>query len=87
MTEVPVSSQDQADGIALAEIERSARRFARGRGVCVGNDAIRAGTLINLSGLGSPIDGAYYILATRHIVSAQTGYTTEFTFCSNSFGS
>jgi len=87
VTDVPVSSQDQADGIALAEIERSARRFARGTGVCIGNDSIRAGTLINLSGLGSPIDGAYYILATRHIVSTQTGYTTEFTFCSNSFGS
>jgi phage protein D len=87
ITDVPVSSQDQATSIAEAEMERIARQFARGTGTIQGNDAVRAGTIVALDGLNTPFNGNYFVLATRHIISPRTGYTTEFTFCSNSFGS
>lgn len=87
ITDVPVSTQDQANAIALAELERLARQFARGTGTISGNDQVRAGTVVNLDGIAAPFNGAYYVLASRHIISPRTGYTTEFTFCSNTFGS
>ncbi len=87
ITDVPVSSQSQASAIALAEMERLSRQFARGTGTIQGNDAVRAGTVITLAGVHAPFDGSYFVLASRHIISPRTGYTTEFTFCSNSFGS
>ncbi len=87
ITDVPVSSQDQATAIATAEMERLARQFCRGTGTIQGNDQVRAGTVVALDGLNSPFNGNYFVLATRHIISPRTGYTTEFTFCSNSFGS
>ncbi len=87
ITDVPVGSQTQADAIALAEMERLARQFARGTGTIQGNDRVRAGAVVAFSGLNSPNDGSYYVLASRHIISNRTGYTTEFTFCSNTFGS
>ncbi len=87
ITDVPVSSQSQASAIALAEMERLSRQFARGTGTIQGNDAVRAGSLVTLAGVHAPFDGSYFVLASRHIISPRTGYTTEFTFCSNSFGS
>jgi phage protein D len=87
ITDVPVATQSQANAIALAEMERLSRQFARGTGTVQGNENLRAGTVVNFSGLNAPFDGAYYVLASRHIISLRTGYTTEFTFCSNSFGS
>ncbi len=87
ITDVPVSTQDQATAIATAEMERLARQFARGTGTIQGNDQVRAGTLVALDGLNTPFNGSYFVLASRHIISPRTGYTTEFTFCSNSFGS
>ncbi len=87
ITDVPVGSQDQATAIAEAEMERIARQFARGTGTIQGNDQVRAGTVVTLDGLNAPFNGNYFVLASRHIISPRTGYTTEFTFCSNSFGS
>ncbi len=87
ITDVPVSTQSQASAIALAEMERLARQFVRGTGTVQGNEELRAGTVVNLSGLNPPYDGAYFVLASRHIISLRTGYTTEFTICSNTYGS
>ncbi len=87
ITDVPVSSQTQANDIALAEMERLARQFARGTGTVHGNDLVRAGSVVDLQGINAPFNGKYYVLASRHIISPRTGYTTEFTICSNSFGS
>ena len=87
ITDVPVSSQEQATAIAKAELERLARQFVRGTASIQGDDQLRAGVLVEFKGLSSPYDGKYYVMASRHIVSNRTGYTTEFTFCSNTFGS
>jgi len=87
ITDVPVSSQAMANAIAKAEIERIARQFCHGTGSIQGNDAVRAGSMVNFSGLASKQDGKYYIVSSRHVISNRSGYTTEFTFCSNTYGS
>jgi uncharacterized protein len=87
ITDIPCSSQSAADSAARAEMERISRQFAKGSASVQGNDKIRAGARVKLSGLGTPQDGTYFILSSRHIVNTRSGYVTEFTFCSNTFGS
>lgn len=86
ITDVPVSSQAQAEAIARHEMNRIARQFARGSATIQGQDKVRAGTMLNVSGLQQGMNGSFYILASRHIVSNRTGYSTEVSFCSNCMG-
>jgi phage protein D len=87
ITDVPVSTQEAANQIAKAEMERIARQFAKGSANMKGNDQVRAGARVQLKGLSAPQDGTYFIVSSKHTVNANSGYTTEFTFCSNTFGS
>jgi phage protein D len=87
ITDVPVSSQSMANAIAKAEMERIARQFCHGSCSMKGNDSVRAGTMLEFDGLSKNFKGKYYVMASRHIISARTGYTTEAMICSNTFGS
>lgn len=87
VTDVPVSSQGMANAVAKAEMERLARQFCHGSGSIQGNDAVRAGSMVKFAGLSNNLDGNYYVVGSRHVISNRSGYTTEFTFCSNTFGS
>ncbi len=87
ITDVPVATQSQANQIAKAEMERLARQFCHGTCTVVGNDQIRAGTMVEFSGLPNGLNGKFYVMATRHVISNRSGYTTELTFCSNTMGS
>ena len=86
ITDVPITSQSQADTLAKAEMNRLARQYGKGSCTVDGNDALRAGSVVEFAGLNQPHNGKYYILATRHIISHTGGYLTEFTFCSNTSG-
>ncbi len=86
ITDVPVGSQAMANDLAKAEMNRLARQFARGSCVIDGNDQLYAGALVEFEGLQVPHNGKYYIISTRHVITAQTGYTTEMTFCGNTLG-
>lgn len=87
ITDVPVTSQAMANAVAKAEMERIARQFVHGTGSIQGNDAVRAGSMVNFQGLAGNNDGKYYVVGSRHVISNRSGYTTEFTFCSNTYGS
>lgn len=87
VTDVPVSSQSMAKEVAKAELERLARGFCRGSATVQGDDTIRAGSMVEFAGLPSGQNGKVFVLASRHVISGRTGYTTEFTFCSNTLGS
>jgi phage protein D len=87
ITDVPVNSQAMANQIARAEMERHARQFCRGSCSVAGDPSIRAGTMVDFSGLPQGQNGKFYVVASRHIISVRTGYTTEMTFCSNTMGS
>jgi uncharacterized protein len=86
VTDVPVTTSSLAQDIATAELERIARQFIRGTGTIGGDDRVRAGACIKLTGFGAIWDGKYLVMASRHVVGAGSAYKTEFTFCSNSFG-
>ena len=86
ITDVPVSTQEQADMLAKAEMERLARRFGRGKAVIVGNGSLRAGSTVTMDGFGQGINGDHYVVSTRHIIRPQVGYRTEVAFCSNTMG-
>lgn len=86
ITDVPVSTQEQADMLAKSEMERLARRFGRGKAVIVGNGSLRAGSTITMDGFGQGINGDHYVVSSRHIIRPQVGYRTEVTFCSNTMG-
>jgi phage protein D len=86
VTDIPVQTQIVAKALATVEMERLARQFCRGTASIQGDDTVRAGTMVEFSGLNEGQNGKYFIIATRHIVSSRTGYTTELTFCSNTMG-
>jgi phage protein D len=87
ITDVPVNSQGQATVLAKAEINRLARQFCHGSCTSDGNDQLRAGAMVTFAGLSSGNNGKFYIVSSRHVITAQSGYLTEFTFCSNTLGS
>ncbi len=87
VTDIPVTNQIAATGIAKAELDRLARQFCRGSAAVQGDETVRAGTMVEFAGLPEGQNGKYFVLATRHIISSRTGYTTELTFCSNTMGS
>lgn len=87
ITDVPVSTQAMADAVAKSEMERLARQFCHGSCSISGKDTVRAGGMIEFEGLPSGNNGKFAVMATRHIISNRSGYTTEITFCSNTMGS
>lgn len=86
ITDVPVSSQAQANELAKSELNRLARQFAKGSCTVEGSDKLRAGTVVKFEGLPNQHNGNFYIISSRHIVTPNSGYLTEISFCSNSFG-
>lgn len=86
ITDVPVTTQEMADELAKAEMERIARRFGRGKAVIVGDGHLRAGSTLNIEQLGKGVNGAHYVISSRHVIRPQVGYQTEVTFCSNTMG-
>jgi phage protein D len=87
ITDVPVASQDQANEVAKAEMNRLARQFGKGTCVVEGSDSLRAGAVVEFSGLQTGHNGNFYIISSRHTITAHAGYLTELTFCSNTLGS
>jgi phage protein D len=87
VTDVPVRTQGLANEIAKAEMERIARQFIRGTCSIVGDDSVRAGTMIDVDGLDEGVNGPYYVVSTKHVLSPGTGYKTNISFCSNTKGS
>jgi uncharacterized protein len=87
ITDVPVGSQAQADALAKAELNRLARQFCHGTGTMDGSESLRAGQIVTFEKLQPGYNGKFYIVSSRHIVTASQGYLTEFTFCSNTAGS
>lgn len=87
VTDVPVRTQQEADMLALAEMERIARQFCRGKCTIVGDDSVRAGTTVSFAKFGANVNGNFYVISSRHIIAPSSGYRTEIAFCSNTMGS
>ena len=75
----PVLNQTEADQLARGSFGEMALHYVEGRGVCIGNPALRAGTLVEIQGLGERFSGNYYVTTTEHAFRPGSGYRTTFT--------
>ena len=72
------SSREEASLQARVEYRRRARRFVSGSGLADGQEKLRVGSRVVLTGLGSYFDGTYYAHLVRHVYDAADGYRTFF---------
>lgn len=73
----PFKDKEAARQYALDKLSRLAKDFVTGKGSVVGTPDLRAGSIIELGGLGTTFDGRYFVKSTTHTIGAQ-GYVTEF---------
>ncbi|HEV2088480.1 MAG TPA: VgrG-related protein [Cryptosporangiaceae bacterium] len=78
-TDVPYRTQADASTAATALAGQIAGAFAEIEGVAKGNPRLRAGSSVALANVGEPFQGKYTLSTTRHLFSADAGYTTAFT--------
>ncbi len=71
------ASQQEANALAVAQLEGRAMEFISGSGACIGNPQLKARTVIKLAGLGRRFSGKYYITSATHTINA-SGYRTTF---------
>jgi phage protein D/phage baseplate assembly protein gpV len=74
----PVNSQAEADTMAQAVCDELSGAFIEAEGECVGQPALRAGKVVNLTALGQRLGGAYFVTSATHVYRAGVGYTTRF---------
>jgi phage protein D len=74
---VPLNDQE-AQHEAEAYFRMSARRFVVGHGVAETNKSLRAGSQLDLQGLGPLFNGKYYVAEVKHIFDSSKGLRSEF---------
>jgi phage protein D len=79
LAELPVFNQAEADELARGWFGEMALRYVEGRGLCIGRQDLRAGTLVEIEGLGTRFSGTYYVMTTEHTYRPNSGYRTQFT--------
>jgi uncharacterized protein len=73
----PVESQAEARKLAIEILDGIAKEMVKGRGSVPGLPDIRAGTVLEIDGLGDRFSGRYYVTGTTHTIGGG-GYTTQF---------
>jgi uncharacterized protein len=76
---VPVQSQSEADQIAKGKMKEMAMGYLEGEGTCIGVTSLRAGSLVQIEGIGRRFSGPYYVISTEHSYKPAVGYRTAFT--------
>lgn len=74
----PVHSQEEADQLARGWFGEMALHYIVGHGLCIGEPTLRAGSVVNIEGLGERFSGRYYVTSTEHQFKKSTGYRTGF---------
>lgn len=74
---VPLNNQE-AQFEAEAFFKMSARRFVVGRGVADTSASLRAGSQLDLQGLGPLFNGKHYVVEVKHIFDGTKGLRTVF---------
>lgn len=75
----PLMSQAEADQMALGQFNDMALSYITGEGMCQGRTDLRAGKVIEITGVGKRFSGLYYVTSTHHRYSRSQGYSTSFT--------
>ncbi|MBA4142868.1 MAG: phage late control D family protein [Nitrosospira sp.] len=73
---MPVQSQDEADQLAKQALSEVALDYIRAEGLCIGDPRLRAGTVVNVEGIGVRFSGPYYVCSADHRFSMSKGYRT-----------
>lgn len=72
-------SKAETDQIAAGQFEEMAMDYIQGDGSCQGRADLRAGSIVNLTGLGQRFSGQYDLTDVTHSFSPSQGYRTSFT--------
>lgn len=73
----PIESQAEAETLAIRTLEEIAKDMVKGSGSTVGLTSLRAGSVLQIDGLGKRFSGRYFVTATTHTIG-DGGYTTQF---------
>lgn len=79
ITDQPVRTQSEADHLAQAVLDEFAGGYLVAEGVSEGEPGLKAGTLVEITGVGTRLTGKYFVTASRHEYSVHSGYSTIFT--------
>jgi phage protein D len=74
----PVKSQSEGQAVAQALLDKLANAYISAEGVSDGNPSIRAGTSVQVSGLGQKFSGLYRVAAATHVLRGGATYETHF---------
>lgn len=77
ITDRPVRSNNDAKQLARQTLENIAKDMVKGSGSTIGLPYLRAGTVVELRGLGKRFSGHYFVTGTTHTIG-DGGYTTQF---------
>jgi phage protein D len=74
----PVASHAEAQAVAQALLDKLANAYIAAEGVCDGNPKIKAGTAVEITGIGQSFSGTYRIAAATHVLRGGSMYETRF---------
>ncbi|MBN1285170.1 MAG: VgrG-related protein [Anaerolineae bacterium] len=74
----PVVTQAEADAVAQAVLDARNDKFVEAEGEAAGNPNLKAGTKVNLTGLGTRFSGKYVLTSVTHVFNADGEYVTRF---------
>jgi phage protein D len=77
ITDRPVHTPAEAKSLAVNALERIAKELVNGSGSVVGLPELRAGSVVQLGGLGERFSGRYFVTSTTHALN-DAGYSTQF---------
>jgi phage protein D len=75
--DLPVFTAAEAKQRALAIMLDRSKEIVTAHGKTVGLPKLRAGTLVNIQGIGARLSGTYFVTKTTHTLG-ESGYVTEF---------
>ena len=78
VSSIPVRVQAEATNHAQALLDQMASSYLSAEGCCIGEPAIKAGVLVPIVGVGAKFSGKYFVTASRHEYTPQSGYQTTF---------
>jgi len=73
----PIESEDEAKTLAIQTLQDNAKDMVKGGGSTVGLPDLRAGSIVQIDGLGKRFSGRYFVTSTTHAMG-DGGYTTQF---------
>src|SRR3954467_12308238 len=68
----------EANALAKSTLDRMSDAFFEADGVAVGNPKIKAGSKVQVSGVGSQFSGTYTVTSSTHSFRGAAGYQTSF---------